>query len=182
MTDLRQTEFASEPVNDMPPVEIGALAFGRTPSRCSRRLLEAEENPDCPGRFELLPNELAVLTNQVPFYLERVVGRLAQLEGPVSVQDARQIVRQHLTDDNDEWEMEHFRGRLKIYYHGSSDDANVRLITNASLASAILDILAITPTPLTIDDVWAAMKARMALDNRGIRSSNCSSRWPRITT
>ena len=62
--------------------------------------------------------------------------------------------------------MEHFRGRLKIYYHGSSDDANGRPILNASLASAILDILAIAPKPQTIDEVWAAMKARMALDNR----------------
>ena len=27
LTELRQTEFASQPVNDMPPVEIGALAL-----------------------------------------------------------------------------------------------------------------------------------------------------------
>ena len=62
--------------------------------------------------------------------------------------------------------MEHFRSRLKIYYHGSSEDANGRPIPNASLASAILDILAIAPEPQTIDEVWAAMKARVALDNR----------------
>ena len=92
-----------------------------------------------------LPNELAVLTDRVPFYLERVVARLAELEGPVSVKDARQIVRQHLTDDDNVWEMEHFRSRLKIYYHGSSNDANGRPLSKASLASAILDILAIVP-------------------------------------
>jgi hypothetical protein len=165
LTELRQTEFASQPVNDMPPVEIGGLALADAVT-LARRWLEAEKIQIAPADRELLPNELAVLTDRVPFYLERVVARLAELEGPVSVQDAREIVRQHLTDDNDVWEMEHFRGRLKIYYHGSSDDANGRPILNASLASAILDILAMTPTPLTIDEVWAAMKARMTLDNR----------------
>ncbi len=165
LTELRQTEFASQPVNDMPPVEVGALALPDAVT-LSKRLLETEGVQVAPADRELLPHELAVLTDRVPFYLERVVARLAELEGPVSVQDARQIVRQHLTDDNDVWEMEHFRGRLKIYYHGSSGDANGRPILNASLASAILDLLAIAPTPQTIDEVWAAMKARLALDNR----------------
>ncbi len=39
-------------------------------------------------------------------------------------------------------------------------------IPAARLARAILDILALATTPQTIDEVWAAMKARMALDNR----------------
>ncbi len=165
LTELRQTDFASQPVNDMPPVEIGGLALADAVTLAGR-WLQAEKIRIAPADCERLPNELAVLTDRVPFYLERVVARLAELEGPVSVQDARQIVRQHLTDDNDVWEMEHFRGRLKIYYHGSSDDASGRPILNANLASAILDILAMAPNPQTIDEVWAAMKARMALDNR----------------
>lgn len=165
LTDLRGTAFASQPVNDMPQVEIGALALADAVT-LSKRLLETERVQVASADSELLANELAVLTDRVPFYLERVVARLAELEGPVCVQDARRIVRQHLTDDNDVWEMEHFRGRLKIYYHGSSEDANGRPILNAGLASAILDILAIAPNPQTIDKVWAAMKARMALDDR----------------
>jgi len=165
LTDLRGTKFASQPVNDMPPVEIEALAPADAVT-LSNRLLTTERVQVAAADCEALPRELAALTDRVPFYLERVVAHLAELEGPVSVQDARQIVRRHLTDDNDEWEMEHFRARLKIYYHGSSDDANGRPIPNATLASAILDILATAPKPQTIDEVWSAMKARLALDHR----------------
>ncbi|MDY0168531.1 MAG: hypothetical protein RBS80_18425 [Thermoguttaceae bacterium] len=165
LSDLRGSEFASEPVNDMPLVPIEALALPDAVT-LAKRLLKDEGVQVVEADRERLPGELAALTDRVPFYLERVVWRLAELEGPVSVEHARQVVRQQMTDDNDAWEMEHFRSRLEIYYPGSSTDANEKPIPNASLARAILDILAVAPTPQTIDEVWAAMKARMPLDDR----------------
>jgi hypothetical protein len=165
LNNLRGTEFASQPVNDMPPVEIQALDLPDAVT-LAKRLLQIENVNVVEADSGALPNELALLTDRVPFYLERVVARLAELDGPVYVNDARQIVREHLTDDNDVWEMEHFRGRLNIYYHGTSNDANGKPIPCASVASAILDVLATAPEPQTIDQVWAAMKAKLALDNR----------------
>jgi hypothetical protein len=138
---------------------VGRRHVGQTPAEGRRRsVVEADE--------ERFPGELASLTDRVPFYLERVVARLAELDGPVSVEHAHQVVRQQMTDDHDAWEMEHFRTRLEIYYPGTSTDANGRSITNESVARALLDILAVTSTPQTIDQVWAAMKAQMALDDR----------------
>ena len=69
----------------MPPVEIGALALADAVT-LSKRLLETEKVQVATADSELLPHELAVLTDRVPFYLERVVARLAELEGPVSSQ------------------------------------------------------------------------------------------------
>ncbi len=165
LSDLRGNEMASEPVNDMPLVPIKALDLPDAVT-LARRLLKDEGVRVVEADAERLPSELAGLTDRVPFYLERVVARLAERDGPVSVKHARQAVRQQLTDDHDAWEMEHFRSRLDIYYPGSSSDANGKPIPNAKLARAMLDILAVAQTSQTIDEVWAAMKARMPLDDR----------------
>ncbi len=165
LSDLKGDGFASQPLNDMPLVPIEALALSDAVI-LAERLLKTEEVQVVEGDRELLPDELARLTDRVPFYLERVVGQLAELDAPVSIEDARQVVRQHLTDDNDAWEMEHFRSRLKTYYPGSSADVNGKPIPRATLARTILDTLALAPRPQTIDEVWTAMKARLALDNR----------------
>jgi hypothetical protein len=165
LTDLRATELASQSVNDMPLVQIEALSVPDAVT-LAKRLLMDEGVPVVEADEERLPGELASLTDRVPFYLERVVARLAELDGPVSVEHAHQIVRQQMTDDHDAWEMEHFRTRLGIYYPGTSSDANGRPITNESVARALLDILAVASTPQTIEQVWAAMKAQMALDDR----------------
>ncbi len=165
LTDLRGTQLASQPVNDMPLVPIEALDLPDAVT-LAQRLLKDEGVQVVEADREGLPDELAALTDRVPFYLERVVSRLAELHGPVSVEDARQVVRQQLTDDHDAWEMEHFQSRLDIYYPGSSSDANGKPIPNARLARAILNILAVAGAPQTIDEVWAAMKAGMALDDR----------------
>lgn len=165
LTGLKGNDFASEPVNDMPSVQIEALALPDAVT-LAERLLRTEEVQVVEGDRERLPDELARLTDRVPFYLERVVASLAELDGPVSIENARQVVRQQLTDDHDAWEMEHFRSRLDIYYPGSSVDANGKPIPAARLAGGILDILSLASTPQTIDEVWAPMKATMALDNR----------------
>ena len=165
LTDLRATQLASQPVNDMPLVPIEALSLPDAVT-LAKRLLKDEGVPVVVADEERLPRELASLTDRVPFYLERVVASLAELDGPVSVEHAHQVVRQQMTDDHDAWEMEHFRTRLEIYYPGTSTDANGRPITNESVARALLDILAVASTPQTIDQVWAAMKAQMALDDR----------------
>ncbi len=165
LTDLRATQLASQPVNDMPLVPIEALSLPDAVT-LAKRLLKDEGVPVVVADEERLPRELASLTDRVPFYLERVVARLAELDGPVSVEHAYQVVRQQMTDDHDAWQMEHFRTRLEIYYPGTSTDANGRPITNESVARALLDILAVASTPQTIDQVWAAMKAQMALDDR----------------
>ncbi len=165
LRDLKGAGLASEPVNDMPLVPIEALALSDAVT-LAKRLLDTEDVQVVEADRERLPGELAALTDRVPFYLERVVSRLAELESPVSIEHARQVVRQQMTDDHDAWEMEHFRSRLEIYYPGSSTDANGKPILNASLARAMLDILAVARTPQTIDEVWASMKAQMPLDDR----------------
>lgn len=165
LAELRGTAFASQPINDMPLVEIGPLTQPYAVLLC-QRLLDAEKVRVTEADRDILANELAELTDQVPFYLERIVTCLADSEQPISVKYVRQVVAEHLTDHRDAWEMKHFRNRLGIYYPGSSADVNGKPVSNASLASAILDILAIAPQPQTIDEVWAAVKAKAALDNR----------------
>ncbi|MFN5314487.1 MAG: hypothetical protein ACK5FF_08535, partial [Planctomyces sp.] len=103
--ELRQQTLASEPVNDMPAVEIRGL--------------------------------------------EPAAGCL--------------LARQLLTADSDPWEMEHFRSRLPVYYRSAVSDANGRQIPDCLIASEILDHFALTDRPLSIDQVWTAMRSRFAL-------------------
>ncbi|MDZ7617704.1 MAG: hypothetical protein U1E05_11905, partial [Patescibacteria group bacterium] len=90
LTGLKGSDFASEPVNDMPSVPIEALALSDAVT-LAERLLRTEEVQVVDGERERLPDELARLTDRVPFYLERVVASLAELAGPVSIADARQV-------------------------------------------------------------------------------------------
>lgn len=164
---LRGTDFASQPVNDMSLVPILPLNIEDAKVLASHLLKNEKVDIDEDDK-DLLPAELARLTDCVPFYLERVISRLSEIPPPVSINHAREIVQNHLAGDYDEWEMEHFRERLKIYYLGETNDISGKLIENSKIAATILDILAVTVSPQTIDEIWNAVKAKLALDDKDL--------------
>lgn len=165
LESLRGSEVASEPFNDMPSQEIGALervdALG-----LAQTLIVTEQVNLAGSDADSVAAAIADLTDCVPFYIERVVARLAEFDREVSPEDAKEVVDRHLSDDNDEWEMEHFRTRLSVYYTGTIKDANGEAIENAKIASTILDVLSFATTNQSINEVWSGVKAQLPLDDR----------------
>jgi len=51
-------------------------------------------------------------------------------------------ILRHLVDDNNDWEMNHFRERLKIYYDEYVLDSNNQKIPRHTIARRILDHIA----------------------------------------
>ncbi|SMP69778.1 hypothetical protein SAMN06265222_112100 [Neorhodopirellula lusitana] len=165
VTDLKQAKLASEPVNDMPMVEILALTSDDA-LLLANRLLHDESVRLAEEDAKAIPERLVTLTNCVPFYLEGVITRLAELDRDVTLVDVDLTVQQQLTSDHDPWEMEHFRSRLEIYYSGSITDANGHEIPNAAIARSLLDHFAVVDDPQSIEMAWSAIKAQFAITDR----------------
>jgi hypothetical protein len=160
---LRGEKYASQPMNDMETIEIGPLKQADAADLAERLL--TEEEIDCNCR-EKVVTELVKLADYVPFYIERVVSRLALQESRVTPDIVRQQVRLHLTSDNDHWEMEHFRKRIPIYYPGAIDAGDRNPIAEATVVKAILNVLAVADRAQSINAVCSAIKASIPLENR----------------
>ena len=165
VTDLKQVKLASEPVNDMPAVEIHGLAETDA-IELAARLLQDEQVQFAKAESELIHERIVQGTDCVPFHIEAVCSRLVEIDREISPADVDETVRQQLHGDHDPWEMEHFRERLHIYYSGSVTDTEGRDIPNAAIARAILDHLCLATEPQSIDQIWAAMTAQFALAER----------------
>lgn len=164
LRDLRQSKLAAEPVNNMPPVEIPPLE-DHDALTLAMRLLEAER-VEFASPPEAIAHCLITQTSNVPFYMERIATRLGLLGRPITPPDIESAVLEQLTSDQDPWEMEHFRGRLDIYYRGTVTDANDRQIPEPRIARALLDHFATVEEPQSIDQVWTVVRGQFALTDR----------------
>jgi hypothetical protein len=165
ISGLRNDQVAAEPFNDMPIQEIRELSPADA-QRLAASLLEQDGvTSDDP---EHLAATVAELGDGVPFYIERIVARLADHECKVKVDDARKIVDQQLSDDRNEWEMEHFRSRIPIYYPGEVADSNGRPVVLAKIVARMLDGIAAQAAAQDIDEIWNDLKSGFALDDRAL--------------
>lgn len=165
LNNLRDGKRPSQPVNDMAMIEIKPLDLIDAVA-LTRRYIERDLDVHSGVLPDVLAKQIATATDCVPFYLEKVVSRLAEQSAPVTLADAARIVREQLTDDQDDRQMEHFRDRLEFYYSGTHAGAQGKDILNQDLASSILDFLALALEPLSIDAVWTALKAQHSLSDR----------------
>ncbi len=161
---LRGDEYASQPTNEMETVEIGPLAAADAQDLAKRLL--AEEKISC-SSVDDVAAALVTLTDRVPFYIERLVTHLYE-ESTVTPAAVQQRVARHLTDDNDPWEMEHFRTRIPIYYPGNIDLGDRRVLRRAEIVMTVLDVLATRAAAQSIDDVHAAVKALLPVEDRNV--------------
>ncbi len=165
VTDLRQERLASEPVNDMPMVEIHSLSETDAIVLAGRLLDEEGVRVD-KSMHQSVCLRIAELTDGVPFYIEAVCTRLADHEDEITVAAVEETVLMQLTNDLDPWEMEHFRTRLDTYYQGTENGASNEVIGNAEIARAVLDHIAVVAEPQSIDQVWSAMTSQFPLTDR----------------
>lgn len=164
--ELKHTKLASEPVNNMPLVEIGPLEHSDA-LRLAIHLLNAA-SVACADDQSVIAEQLVDQANGIPFYMERLVGHLSLLNHPLTQQDVTRAVREYLTSDHDPWEMDHFRSRLRVYYNGLLTDNTGRSLPEYMLAQAILDHLAVSEQPQSIEQVWSTIRSQFALTDRSI--------------
>jgi hypothetical protein len=164
LRDLRKTTLASEPVNDMPYVEIGPLKK-HDAIQLALQLI-ATEQISCADDPEPIAQRIAFLSDCIPFYMERIVSTLALLQYPIQLPDIDRVFLEHLTDDNSPLEMEHFRERLPIYYRHPIPDASGKPIPSHLIARAILDFLALNDTPQTVEQVHCFLASQFPLADR----------------
>jgi hypothetical protein len=162
---LRGSDYASQPLNEMPTVEIGPLDRADAVKLASRLL--SEEVVECDNEEEVV-RALVEQADCVPFYIEQVVKRLALADGIISPESVTKQVLTNLTDDNDHWEMEHFRTRIPIYYPGYVAVGDRMTVSKASVVSRILDILAGAERSMSIDQVYNAVKSVLPVDDRSL--------------
>ena len=167
LATLRGDAHASQPVNDMPAVEIHPLQLDDA-VHLTKDLLIKEQVHVSPEHLDVVANRIAQQTDCVPFYIERIVSRLAEHDETVVASSVDTMINRQLVDDKDDWEMKHFRDRLEIYYKGSVVDVNGRSLQRSLVSRRILDHVACEDLPQSIDAVWAAVKATMALDDRDV--------------
>jgi len=163
ISELRDDQVAAEPFNDMPIQEIRELSDEDAQFLAAELLKQdgvATEEPDD------VPAVVAELGDCVPFYIERIVARLADLERKITAEDVRVVFDNQLSDDQDEWEMEHFRSRIPIYYPGDLTDLNGQPVALAKLVERILDGIAAQTEAQSIDEIWSELKSGFALDDR----------------
>ena len=165
VTDLKQGTLASEPVNDMPLVEIRALDVPDAIILAERLLKEEDVEVQAEGRQAIL-ERLVHLTDCVPFYIEAVCSRLGESEGPINIRAVDETVQRQLTSDHDPWEMEHFRERLGTYYSGTIKDTSDTILQDEERARVILDHMAVVNTSQSIDEVWDVVKSNFSLTDR----------------
>lgn len=165
VTDLKQGLLASEPLNDMPLVEIRALTEPDAITLAERLL--RDESVEVPTEdHQAILKRLVHLTDCVPFYIEAVCSKLGQLEDSININRIEETVKDQLTSDHDPWEMEHFRERLGTYYGGTINDTSGTMIRDADIARTILDHMAVMNEPQSIDQLWAVVKSNFQLTDR----------------
>ena len=165
LNSLRGDVHASQPVNDMPTVEIHPLKL-QDAVQLTKDLMIKEHVDVLPEHMDVVANQIAQQTDCVPFYIERIVSRLAEQEETIVESSVDTMINRQLFDDKDDWEMQHFRDRLEIYYKGSVVDVNGRILQRHLVSRRILDHIACEDQPQSIDDVWAGVKSKIALDDR----------------
>ena len=161
---LRGGKLSSEPVNNMDLIEIEPLELSYAIELATD--LIGKEQISCREETNTVAEVIATQCDCVPFYIERVVSRLADRYPAVSRANVIEVVQKCLTDDNDSWEMEHFRSRLEIYYPLEVQDAQGKRLYEHEIASAVLDTFACSNSPLSINQVCAEIKATLAFDNK----------------
>ena len=168
LAELRDSSnLPSRPTNDMPTVEIEPLA-PKDAFALAQHLIEKEKIAVLPEDSEKFGILLAELMDHVPFYMERIAYRVAEMEDHATLEDLHSEFSKHLTSDYDPWEMEHFRERLDTYYLGVVKDTNEQDIKRSKIAASILDYLATCDEPKSIEQIWSILKSSHSLDERAI--------------
>ncbi|MCC5844034.1 MAG: hypothetical protein JJU05_07275 [Verrucomicrobia bacterium] len=166
VTQLRSPGLSSEPVNDMPLMEIHPLE-PKDALLLADRLFEEEGIETTEERKPVLA-ALVKETDGFPFYMERVAERLAESGLTIGKEQVGEMVRCQLASGHDPWQMEHFRSRLSDYYPGEMKDVHKGAVSRRDFAVKILDALTLSEHPMSIEEIQSTVKTSFSIEDRGV--------------
>jgi len=164
LNTLTNDTYASESVNDMDKVALQPLDIFS-----AKEMTQYNLNQE--GLNEVDDDVIESIASQcdcIPFYIEKLIRRLSINEQQLMIENVNQEIAAILTDERDDWELEHFRKRLRTYYKGEVIDANQKEIQRATIAKLILNHCAVAAVPQSIDECNQAVKSNYSIDDRDL--------------
>ena len=155
LSRLHDASIATEPINDMYPIEVTPLAPVDAIELARNLVLgEGLACDDPVSVAETIVNE----TDCFPFYIQHVVRSLALDDLPATSENVRELVMRHLVSNDDPWELSHFRERIRIYYRNQGDP---------KLVGMLLDGLCLDSNPRSLRELQKDINSQTGdFDNR----------------
>lgn len=152
ISSLKDKNYANSPVNDMVSINVPALGLPDAIRLASELIVgERLESPETELAAAVLANE----ADCFPFYIHHIVKALKIRGLTANPERIREVVASQLVDDNDPWELLHYRTRIPTYY-GQDESAVL----------GILDELAVSGQPASVNDLLAMLKNSSSFDDR----------------
>jgi hypothetical protein len=149
---LRRANYGNAPTNDMLPRDLAPLDLN-----CAQglawSLLCGENLPTVEP--EMIVKRIAESVNGLPFYIQHVVGRLADTGGEVTQERVDAAVSDLLSDPNDSWETRNYQTRIRKHY----------LPEHVPFALGLLDALAVMPAAMQFRELFNQLKHRMETED-----------------
>lgn len=155
LKDLKQSS-ASQPINDLCIIELLPISEGS-----AKELIDILFEKESLGK----PCEDVVLKimagcDCVPFYITKLIYKMSDSDKTVSVDS---IISDIIHGAADEFQMEHFKDRLKDYYIGRHKD-----YYHAEIAKNLLDIIAEKDSPISINECFNLIKSAIVIDDKDV--------------
>jgi len=164
LNTLTNDTYASESVNDMDKVALQPLDM--FPAKEMTQYNLNQEGLD--EASDSVIESIARQCDCIPFYIEKLIRRLSINEQQLTIENVNQEIAAILTDERDDWELEHFRKRLSTYYKGEVIDSNQKKIQRAAIAKSILNHCAVASGSQSIDECEQAVKSSYSIDDRDL--------------
>lgn len=168
LNDLRKEGYNGSPLNRMEHIQPGPLSPADAISLARALLLRNTPPCDDLGRCAA---SLAAAVGNVPFYIHRLVSRMPNA-GPATPDTIERLLDAEITSDQNDWDLKHYRDRLRPYY--GNDERLALQILDAIAVGGALDFPAIRRTvnvPGAVDDErLRALLKLLCLDHYLVRT------------
>lgn len=155
LNSFKKEGYNGSPLNRMEHIQPGPLSELYS-INLTTALLEGSGVP-CSDP-SACASEIAQSVGHVPFYIHKLISRLSRNEN-ATPQTIAATLNREITSDNNDWDFEHYRTRLKPYY---GEQENLALI--------ILDILATSASPLTFQKISALVSNEIDTNDERLRN------------
>lgn len=153
VTALKRSGYANAPINDMHIEEVLPLA-PHDAEYLAEQLLIGEAIPIMDRA--LAARRIADVTDRVPFFIHHLVGALRETDSVNGPADVDEAMERLLDKPQDPMQLTYYRQRIDTYYAPNE----------RPLALGLLDTLAVADGPLSFDDLFNRLKARLATEDR----------------
>jgi len=149
---LKKSGNPDDPTNDMQTEDVPPLSRPDA-IELAQKLFAGE---GMQGADEVTAAAIADSVDCIPYYIHHVVDQMKHRGTATDPDSVRQLVAACLIDPQDPWHLQHYRERIDSYY----DEADRPFML------AMLDALATAQSPLTFDEVYRLVKAKVVTDDK----------------